>query len=206
MRNGQQIFADRLRESIAARNETQASVAAGINVSPQAVGKWVTGGRIDDENLKALSGYLGVNWLWLRYGEEAIEELDRWVADRERNYERSAALRNWEAVLEQVRVGLWELDLLSGKFDSCGPAFFSPRPSNLSELRLAIDDKDVPAFDAFVARVTRSARDEPGVQIEVQAKCSKQAVSIVGRRMGEDDALKIGGLMQDTTTSRCQRL
>lgn len=69
-------FGERLRLTLEERAISVARVAATLEVSPQAVHKWIKGGEISLDNLRALGSLLGVNWLWLRYGNQLIQELD----------------------------------------------------------------------------------------------------------------------------------
>lgn len=68
-------FPDRLRALLKERQQTAASLARGISVSPQAVGKWLKGGDIGFDVLQEVSQYLNVNWVWLRYGDDALRSL-----------------------------------------------------------------------------------------------------------------------------------
>ncbi len=45
-------------------------------VSAQAAHKWTTGGDIQYKNLRRLADCLEVNWLWLRYGPEALKDIE----------------------------------------------------------------------------------------------------------------------------------
>ncbi|MEO8418043.1 MAG: PAS domain S-box protein [Methylophilaceae bacterium] len=65
----------RLKALLEQKQLTLAEVARAINMSAPSVHRWTRGGEIEYENLRALADYLEVNWVWLRYGDEAIEGL-----------------------------------------------------------------------------------------------------------------------------------
>ena len=68
----QETFAARLSGLINENSISHAKVGRVVGVSGQAVGKWAKGGNIEYENLQALATHFGVNWVWLRYGDDAI--------------------------------------------------------------------------------------------------------------------------------------
>jgi PAS domain-containing protein len=70
-------FPDRLKSVLAERGETNASLARAIDVTPQAVSKWLRGGDVGYETLVRMASHLGVNWVWLRYGPMALEALQK---------------------------------------------------------------------------------------------------------------------------------
>ncbi|MDN0083737.1 PAS domain-containing protein [Crenobacter sp. SG2305] len=69
-------FATRLKGVLDAKRIMLKQVAEALSVSPSAVHKWTRGGEIEYERLLALARFIGVNWLWLRYGEQAIADLE----------------------------------------------------------------------------------------------------------------------------------
>ncbi len=69
-------FATRLKGVLEGKRIMLKQVAEALSVSPSAVHKWTRGGEIEYERLLALARFLGVNWLWLRYGEQAIADLE----------------------------------------------------------------------------------------------------------------------------------
>ena len=68
-------FADRLNSLLKEPKSTLAKISDCVGVSSQAVFKWTKGGDIEYENLRKLADCLGVNWIWLRYGAEALEDI-----------------------------------------------------------------------------------------------------------------------------------
>jgi PAS domain-containing protein len=69
-------FASRLKGVLSEKKLLLKQVAEAVGVSPSAVHKWTRGGEIEYERLLALARFLGVNWVWLRYGEQALAELE----------------------------------------------------------------------------------------------------------------------------------
>jgi transcriptional regulator with XRE-family HTH domain len=56
------------------RGISQVQLAARLDLSAQAVSKWVKGGEIEHARLLGLAKILKVNWIWLRYGDDAVVE------------------------------------------------------------------------------------------------------------------------------------
>ncbi len=72
-------FSTRLKELLEQKRLTLAEVAKAINISIPSIHRWTRGGEIEYENLRALANFLEVKWVWLRYGNEAIEGLNETV-------------------------------------------------------------------------------------------------------------------------------
>lgn len=68
----QDTFASRLTQLIREHDTSHAEIGRVVGVSGQAVGKWAKGGNIEYENLKSLASHFDVNWIWLRYGDDAM--------------------------------------------------------------------------------------------------------------------------------------
>lgn len=68
-------FAVRLQEILEHQSLSLQQVASAVGLSRTAVHKWTRGGEIDYDNLRKLAGFLEVNWLSLRYGEEAVRDI-----------------------------------------------------------------------------------------------------------------------------------
>ncbi|NOX76867.1 MAG: helix-turn-helix domain-containing protein [Gammaproteobacteria bacterium] len=112
----QETFASRLARLIQEHDISHAEVGRIVGVSGQAVGKWAKGGNIEYENLQALSRHFGVNWIWLRYGDDAM------VAFSERrtgSKARRAVIRDIVENEQRVRlalgiaeIGTWDLDII----------------------------------------------------------------------------------------------
>lgn len=72
----EETFGARLKGVLEEKKIMLKQVAEALGVSPSAVHKWTRGGEIEYPRLLELARFLGVNWLWLRYGEQAIAELE----------------------------------------------------------------------------------------------------------------------------------
>jgi PAS domain-containing protein len=68
-------FGWRLKQQMARKGVRLKDIAAATGKSIPAVHKWTRGGDIDHTALQLLARYLEVNWVWLRYGEEAVQEV-----------------------------------------------------------------------------------------------------------------------------------
>ncbi|AXK40118.1 helix-turn-helix domain-containing protein [Crenobacter cavernae] len=114
-------FAFRLKELLEHKKLTLQAVATALGVSRPAVHKWTRGGEIDYEKLRKLATLLGVNWIWLRYGEEAQQGLENAapvelpMTDVRRRY--TAEIMESEARMklaqENARIVTWEWNLIT---------------------------------------------------------------------------------------------
>lgn len=114
-------FAFRLKELLEHRKLTLQAVAVTLGVSRTAVHKWTRGGEIDYDNLRKLSALLDVNWIWLRYGEQAREDAQNStpqslpMTDLRRKH--TAQIMESEARMklaqENARIVTWEWNLLT---------------------------------------------------------------------------------------------
>lgn len=114
-------FAFRLKELLEYKKLTLQAVATALGVSRPAVHKWVKGGEIDYEKLRKLAVFLQVNWIWLRYGEQAQRELESAEAvelpmtEVRRRY--TAEIMESEARMklaqEGARIVTWEWNLIA---------------------------------------------------------------------------------------------
>lgn len=68
-------FAFRLKVLLEHKQLSLQQVADVVGISRPAVHKWTRGGEIDYSNLRRLAAFLEVNWVWLRYGDEAVRDL-----------------------------------------------------------------------------------------------------------------------------------
>jgi PAS domain S-box-containing protein len=118
-RNG---FGDRLKEILKQKQLTQAQVAHAVGTSVPSVNRWTKGGEIEYENLRSLADFLEVNWVWLRYGDEAIQSLQQAMPDNDaasdmrRDY-LNQILDNearMKAALEMAQIINWEWNVLTG--------------------------------------------------------------------------------------------
>lgn len=102
---------------------TLAQIASAVGKSSPSVHRWTRGGEIDYDNLRALADFLEVNWVWLRYGDDAIKSLEesqlaqKSMGDIRRKYlsdimESEARMKT---ALEMARIVTWEWNILTGK-------------------------------------------------------------------------------------------
>lgn len=114
-------FAFRLKELLEHKKLTLQAVGDGLGVSRTAVHKWTRGGEIDYDNLRRLSALLDVNWIWLRYGEQAQHDAQAAppqalpMTDVRRKH--TAQIMESEARMklaqENARIVTWEWNLLT---------------------------------------------------------------------------------------------
>jgi len=115
-------FAFRLKEQLEYKKLTLQAVANALGVSRTAVHKWTRGGEIDYANLRRLADFLNINWIWLRYGQEALADIQNTLSveelpmtDIRRKY--TSEIMESEARMklaqEQARIVTWEWNLLT---------------------------------------------------------------------------------------------
>ncbi|MGL5525592.1 MAG: PAS domain S-box protein [Aeromonas veronii] len=114
-------FAFRLKEQLELNHLTLQTVASALGISRTAVHKWTKGGEIDYDNLRKLADFLGVNWIWLRYGEQALSSVrhagpvTQPMTDLRRRY--TAEIMESEARMrlaqQGARIVTWEWNLIS---------------------------------------------------------------------------------------------
>lgn len=124
-------FGERLRTVMEQRGETPQSIAQKLDITPQAVHKWMRGtAEITLSNLRALAQHLNVNWLWLRYGDNVVMELapPTHRADPVEQYRHQLigglveAERRRRWAFELLGIGMYEVDVLTDQ-RYWGPAF-----------------------------------------------------------------------------------
>lgn len=114
-------FAFRLKELLEYKKLSLQAVATALGISRAAVHKWTRGGEIDNDRLRRLADFLGVNWIWLRYGEQAREDAESAevislpMTDVRRQYaseimESEARMR---LALENAQVVTWEWNIIT---------------------------------------------------------------------------------------------
>lgn len=112
----QETFANRLVHLIGEHSTSHAEIGRVVGVSGQAVGKWAKGGNIEYENLKALSTHFDVNWIWLRYGDDAMVSFsERRTGSKARRAAINDILQNEQRMrlaLNAAAIGTWDMDLI----------------------------------------------------------------------------------------------
>lgn len=118
-RNG---FGERLKQLLKQKELTQAQVAKAVGTSVPSVNRWTKGGEIEYDNLRVLADFLNVNWVWLRYGDEAIESLQSVKADNDAMTDMRREYLNqildnearMKSALEMAQIVHWEWNVLTG--------------------------------------------------------------------------------------------
>lgn len=113
----QDTFSTRLSRLMVDQAESHAEIGRVVGVSGQAVGKWARGGNIEYDNLRSLAQHFDVNWIWLRYGDDAMQSFSE---RRTGSKARRAVIKDIMESEERMRlalgaaeIGTWDLDLVS---------------------------------------------------------------------------------------------
>ena len=155
-------FAGRLKGVLMRERIQLKQVAAALGVSPSAVHKWTRGGEIEYANLLALARFLNVNWLWLRYGDRALADLEANLNTdaraREGRQKHLAAIMESEARMtfaqEISGVVTWEWNLLTDAvaYSPNAVRLFGRPIRTLDDFWPCVVPEDVPGVKAAVAR------------------------------------------------------
>lgn len=121
-KNSTNGFSERLVSLMQQKELTLAQIANAVGKSAPSVHRWTRGGEIDYENLRVLADFLGVNWIWLRYGDDAIKSIEETqspqnpMSDIRRKYlsEIMESEARMKSALEMAHVVSWEWNVLSG--------------------------------------------------------------------------------------------
>lgn len=149
-RNG---FGERLKTLLKQKKLTQAQVASAISTSVPSVNRWTKGGEIEYHNLRALADYLQVNWIWLRYGDEAIASLrdnmpdNNPMTDMRREYldDIMANEARMKSALEMAEIVNWEWNVLTGTvtFSANAETVFGTEEQKLPNCMLPFVDSPI---------------------------------------------------------------
>jgi len=143
-------FGNRLKELLKQKGLTQSQVAIAASTSVTSVNRWTRGGEIEYDNLRTLADYLEVNWVWLRYGDEAISSLQESISD---NSSLSDTRREYlshimdsetrmRSALEMAEIVHWEWNVLTGKltYSDNSESVFKQIPENFRSSLLPFAD------------------------------------------------------------------
>jgi len=112
----QDTFASRLTQLIREHNISHAEIGRVVGVSGQAVGKWAKGGNIEYENLQTVASHFDVNWIWLRYGDDAMTSFsERRTGSKVRRAVIKSIVDNEQRMrlaLEVATIGTWDFDIV----------------------------------------------------------------------------------------------
>lgn len=89
-------FSHRLLTTMKQKKISQARIAQTMQLSRTAVNKWTKGGMIDDNNLNRLAELLGVDKIWLKYGDEDNTSFQYEKNINEVHYQDQAEIVTWE--------------------------------------------------------------------------------------------------------------
>ena len=207
-------FAGRLKGVLTRERIQLKQVAAALGVSPSAVHKWTRGGEIEYANLLALARFLNVNWLWLRYGDRALADLEASLATdaraREGRQKHIAAIMESEARMtfaqEISGVVTWEWNLLTDAvaYSPNAARLFGRPIRTLEDFWQCVVPQDVPGVEAAVARnLSEGGVYEHEFRI---APAPGKVCWIVSRatlvRDAQDRPVKMIGLSLDVTERR----
>lgn len=161
-------FAFRLKELLEHRKLTLQAVGNALGISRTAVHKWTRGGEIDYDNLRALARLLEVNWIWLRYGEEALQDLQKAepvelpMTDVRRKY--TAEIMESEARMklaqENARIVTWEWNLITDEvtYSANVEDVYGWRVTRNEEFWPHLPAEDVAAMEAMYREAIASGR------------------------------------------------
>jgi len=162
-------FAFRLKELLEHNKLTLQAVGTALGISRTAVHKWTKGGEIDYDNLRKLADFLRVNWIWLRYGQEALssvqqaEPVELPMTDLRRRY--AAEIMESEARMklaqEAARIVTWEWNLISDEltYSSNVEDVYGWTISSNQDFWSHLPDEDVEAMQAMYDRIIRSGEN-----------------------------------------------
>lgn len=207
-------FAFRLKELLEHKKLTLQAVAEVLGVSRTAVHKWTRGGEIDYDKLRRLSALLEVNWIWLRYGEQAQQDAQNStphvlpMTDLRRKH--TAQIMESEARMklaqENARIVTWEWNLLTDEvtYSSNVEKVYGWPVKRNEDFWSHIPPEEVPALQAVFDRSISSGQpcdtDFRMVTPEGEVRwISSRATPLL------DDAgraLKMIGISMDTTARK----
>jgi len=134
-------FADRLKTLLEQKGLTLAQVAKGIKTSAPSVHRWTHGGEIEYDNLRLLADFLEVNWIWLRYGDDALASAQEAIPDqgvmtdmrREYLSQIMDSESRMKTALEMAQIVSWEWNALTGTLTCTAnaEAVFGQSPENI---------------------------------------------------------------------------
>lgn len=149
-------FGDRLKDLLKQKGLTQSQVATAAGTSIPSVNRWTRGGEIEYDHLRTLADYLEVNWVWLRYGNEAISSLqdsmsdNGSVSDTRREYlsQIMDSETRMRSALEMAEIVHWEWNVLTDKLSYSDNALsvFDQIPDNFRSTLLPFSDLKLEAL------------------------------------------------------------
>jgi len=155
-------FGERLKNLLKQKGLTQSQVALAAGTSVTSVNRWTRGGEIEYDNLRTLANYLDVNWVWLRYGNEAISSLQESlsdnspVSDTRREYlsQIMDSETQMKFAFEMAEIVHWEWNVLTGKLSYSDNALpvFSQTPDEFRSTLLPFSDLSLEALTELFSK------------------------------------------------------
>lgn len=157
-------FAHRLRYLLETRKQTASEIARQIGTTQQAVSKWLKGGNIEYKNLRALADALQVDWLWLRYGDEALRDhglpATTLMDQRRRQYiqEIMDSQERLRSALKVAQVATGELNPVTGEIRNCvnTEALFGRTLHHESDVFGVVHPDDLPRLKDVLVKMISS--------------------------------------------------
>ncbi|MES2581011.1 MAG: PAS domain-containing protein [Pseudomonadota bacterium] len=150
--NSKNGFSERLVVLMQQKQLTFAQIANAVGKSAPSVHRWANGGEIDYENLRVLADFLEVNWIWLRYGDDAIQSMQdvtqgqsqSAMTDIRRKYltEIMESEARMKLTLEMAKIVSWEWNVLTGSitFSDNAKQVFGIEPEQIRAKFLPFED------------------------------------------------------------------
>ena len=155
-------FGNRLKALLKQKDLTQSQVAIAAGTSVPSVNRWTRGGEIEYDNLRTLADYLEVNWVWLRYGTEAISSLQESMSDngpvndtrREYLNQIIDSEMRMRSALEMAEIIHWEWNVLTGKltYSDNAVSVFDQTPDNFRSSLVPFSDLSLEALIELFAK------------------------------------------------------
>ena len=207
-------FAFRLKDLLEYKKLTLQAVATALGVSRPAVHKWVKGGEIDYEKLRKLAVFLQVNWIWLRYGEQAQRELEAAEAvelpmtEVRRRY--TAEIMESEARMklaqEGARIVTWEWNLVADSvtYSSNVEAVYGWHIDSNESFWPHAHPDDIPMMHAIYEESIRTGRPNEFDFRMIQSDGSVRWISSRATPIREIDGriVKMVGISMDNTARK----
>ncbi|WP_317660456.1 PAS domain-containing protein [Pseudomonas sp. KU43P] len=210
-------FAFRLKELLEHNKLTLQAVGTALGISRTAVHKWTKGGEIDYDNLRKLADFLRVNWLWLRYGQEALssvqqaEPVELPMTDLRRRY--AAEIMESEARMklaqEGARIVTWEWNLISDEvtYSSNVKDVYGWTISSNEDFWSHLPAEDVQAMQAMYERMISSGEH---CDYEYRMYQPDDSVRWISSRStvihdAADRPIKVVGISMDNTAAKVEQ-
>lgn len=207
-------FAFRLKELLEHNKLTLQAVGTALGISRTAVHKWTKGGEIDYDNLRKLADFLRVNWIWLRYGQEALnsvqntEPVELPMTDLRRRY--AAEIMESEARMklaqEAARIVTWEWNLISDEvtYSSNVQDVYGWTISSNEDFWRHLPEQDVAAMQAMYDRIIASGEncdyDYRMYQPDMSVRWISSRSTVV--HDSADRPIKVVGISMDNTARK----